>query len=80
MTFADAIERALYNALLGAWGPDGSNWIHANPTPLTGGGYKKYADDQILRTQGKPFGGHDCCRAQGPEGLVVAAEFAVLEN
>ena len=80
MTFADAIEKALYNALLGAWGPDGSNWIHANPTPLTGGGYKKYADDQLLRTHGKPFGGHDCCRAQGPEGLVTAALIAVTEK
>ncbi|MBR2910236.1 MAG: glycoside hydrolase family 127 protein [Lentisphaeria bacterium] len=80
MTFADAIEKALYNALLGAWGPDGSHWVHANPTPLTGGGYKKYAEDQIQRAVGKPFGGNDCCRAQGPEGLAVAAEFAVLES
>ena len=79
MTFADEIERSLYNALLGAWGPDGSNWVHANPTPLTGGGYKKYSDDQIRRAVGTPFGGNDCCRAQGPEGLAIASEFAVTE-
>ena len=80
MIFADEIEKSLYNALLGAWGPDGSNWVHANPTPLTGGGFKKYADDQIRRGFGTPFGGNDCCRAQGPEGLAVAAEFAVMES
>ena len=78
--FADEIEKSLYNSLLGAWGTDGSNWIHANPTPLTGGGYKTYADDQIGRGFGKPFGGNDCCRAQGPEGFAVASEIAVMES
>ena len=77
---ADVIERSLYNALLGAWAPDGTNWVHANPTPLTGGGYKKCADDQIKRGFGTPYGGNDCCRAQGPEGFAVAAEFAVMES
>ena len=75
---ADEIEKSLYNALLGAWGRDGVNWVHANPTPLTGGGYKKFADDQILRAMGQPFGGNDCCKAQGPEGFAIASEMAVM--
>lgn len=78
--FADEIEKSLYNALLGAWGRDGINWIHSNPTPLTGGGFKKYAGDQIYRGFRKTFGGNDCCRAQGPEGLAVASEIAVMEK
>lgn len=74
---ADEIEKTLYNSLLGALAPDGSHWVHANPTPLTGGGFKKCADDQIKRGFGTPFDGNDCCRAQGPEGLAIASEIAV---
>jgi DUF1680 family protein len=44
---------------------------------LTGGGFKKCADDQIKRGFGTPFDGNDCCRAQGPEGLAIASEIAV---
>lgn len=78
--FADEIEKSLYNGLLGALSKDGKNWVHANPTPLTGGGCKLYADDQIKRSFGTPFGGNDCCRAQGPEGLAIALETAVTES
>ena len=74
---ADEAERALYNGVLGAMTQNGSNWLHRNPTPLTGGGVKNSADDQIGRGFGTPFGGNDCCRAQGPEALAFAPVFAV---
>jgi len=67
-------EKSLYNALLGAMTPDGSNWCHQNPTPLTCGD-KRPSQDQILRSFGTPFHGNDCCRAQGPEGLACAPFF-----
>lgn len=70
-------ERALYNGILGAMAPDGTHWTHCNPTPLTGGGCKLAAPDQIERGFGTPFGGHDCCRAQGPEALALAPRLAV---
>ena len=73
----DAAERSFYNALLGAMGQDGTSWVHTNPTPLTGGGYKKPALDQIFKCFRIPYGGNDCCRAQGPEGLALAPRFAV---
>lgn len=74
---AGEAEKALYNGILGALAPDGTNWLHRNPTPLTGGGVKTTADDQIGRGFGTPFGGNDCCRAQGPEALALAPVFAV---
>ena len=79
-TIADELEKSLYNGILGSIAPDNSHWIHINPTPLTGGGYKDCAEDQIGRIFGTPFGGNDCCRAQGPEGLSVAPVIAVIEK
>ncbi|MBR7155853.1 MAG: glycoside hydrolase family 127 protein [Lentisphaeria bacterium] len=76
---ADELEKSLYNTILGAMAPDGSHWMHVNPTPLTGGS-KICAVDQIGNIFKTPFGGNDCCRAQGPEGLSVAARVAVMEN
>ena len=73
----DVAECSLYNSILGVMAPDGSRWAHVNPTPLTGGGSKVPADDQIGRGFKSPFDGHDCCRAQGPEGLAMAPELAV---
>ena len=70
-------EKILYNGLLGAMTPDGRNFTHANPTPLTGGGCKIPAPDQMQLCFGKPFYGNDCCRAQGPEGLAMAYRLAV---
>lgn len=70
-------ECSLYNGILGAMSPDGTQWIHCNPTPLTGGGWKNPADDQINRGFGTPFGGNDCCLAQGPEALAMAPKLAV---
>ncbi len=71
---ADEMERSLYNGILGAMVPDGSWWLHANPTPLAGSSFKKRAGDQI------PGYGEDCCVAQGPEGLAVASLFAVMAD
>lgn len=79
-TIADELEKSLYNALIGALNPDGSHWVHANPTPLTGKGYKWCAKDQIEAGFKTPYGGNDCCRAQGPEGLAMSADFAVMRN
>lgn len=79
-TVVDEIEKSLYNGILGAIAPDGTHWVHANPTPLTGGGFKVYPEDQIKVCFGKPFDGHDCCRAQGPEGLNMASVIAVIED
>lgn len=75
----DQMEISLYNALLGAMAPCGDLWTHSNPTPLTGGGCKTIPPDQIGRCFKKPFDGHDCCRAQGPEGLAFGAAHAVLQ-
>lgn len=79
---ADVAEKILYNSLLGGMTPDGRNFTHANPTPLTGGGWKKPAGDQMKICFNVPFDGHDCCRAQGPEGLAMAYLLAlrVLEK
>ena len=77
---ADELEKSFYNGILGAIAPDHSHWIHVNPTPLTGKGYKSCAVDQIGNCFGTPFGGNDCCRAQGPEGLSVAPIIAVMEK
>ena len=72
---AEEAEKALYNGILGALAPDGTNWLHRNPTPLTGGGVKYVATDQMIGF-GATFGGNDCCRAQGPEALALAPVFA----
>ena len=79
-TIGDELEKSLYNGILGSIAPDYSHWMHVNPTPLTGKGFKQCADDQIGRGFGTPYGGNDCCRAQGPEGLSVAATIAVMEK
>jgi DUF1680 family protein len=74
----DELEKVFYNALAGAMVPDGSWWIHDNPTPLTGNGSKIPAADQMEAVAGTPYG-HDCCVAQGPEGLAFAPLLAALE-
>ena len=79
-TIGDELEKSLYNGILGSLAPDGTHWMHLNPTPLTGGGFKAYAPDQIERCFNTPFGGNDCCRAQGPEGLFTASIIAVTEK
>jgi len=73
-TVADEMERALYNGVLGAMVPDGSWWMHRNPTPLAGPSNKDRAGDQI-----KGYG-EDCCLAQGPRALAVAPWMAVMKD
>jgi DUF1680 family protein len=73
-TVADEMERALYNGVLGAMVPDGSWWMHKNPTPLAGPSNKNRAGDQI-----KGYG-EDCCLAQGPRALAVAPWMAVMKD
>jgi len=75
---ADEMERSFYNALLGAAFPDAAGWAHVNPTPLAGASPRKQVGDQIFLCFHKPFDGHDCCLAQGPEGLATAPCVAVL--
>ena len=77
---ASEMERSLYNGILGAMAPDGTRWVHANPTPLTGGGSKVAAVDQIDFCFHTPFGGNDCCRAQGPEGLALSPRLALMRS
>lgn len=78
---ADEIEVALYNGILGSMHPNGNAFIHGNPD-LTGGekGCKIAADDQIKRGFGTPYDSHDCCLAQGPEGLAMALPVAMIQN
>ncbi|MBE6374233.1 MAG: hypothetical protein E7055_19480 [Lentisphaerae bacterium] len=69
---ADELERSLYNGILGGVDLDGASWVHVNPTPLAGISCKQSAPDQIGKCFKKPFDNHDCCRAQGPEGLAMS--------
>jgi DUF1680 family protein len=71
---ADEMERTLYNGVLGAMVPDGSWWMHRNPTPLAGPSWKLRAGDQI-----KGYG-EDCCLAQGPMALAMAPWMAVMQD
>jgi DUF1680 family protein len=73
-TVVDEMERTLYNGVLGAMVPDGSWWIHRNPTPLAGPTIKIRAGDQI------PGYGEDCCVAQGPTALAMAPWLAVMQD
>ena len=56
--YADAIEQALYNALLGSMVPDGSDW--AKYSPLSG--------QRMMGTEQCGMG-LNCCVASGPRGL-----------
>ncbi len=73
-TIADEMERTLYNGVLGAMVPDGSWWMHRNPTPLAGPSSKMRAGDQI-----KGYG-EDCCLAQGSMALAMAPWMAVMQD
>lgn len=76
----DQMERTFYNAALGAMRPDGTAWVHANPTPLAGSSWKKPAGGQLEQCLGISFDNHDCCLAQGPETLAIASCSAALES
>ncbi|HUU26963.1 MAG TPA: beta-L-arabinofuranosidase domain-containing protein [archaeon] len=67
--YADAIEQAVYNALLGAMTLDGKDF--AKYSPLIG-----------RRSPGDNQCGMDlhCCSANGPRGLLVAPQVAVMAS
>jgi len=73
-TVADEMEKSFYNALLGAMTPSGEGWMHINVTPLTGAASKERVGDQI-----PGFVGHDCCLAQGPEGMAMHTRYTLME-
>jgi DUF1680 family protein len=66
---ADEIERTAYNALLGAMLPDGSS-------------FAKYSSLEGVRELGPPQCGMDlnCCTANGPRGLMLLPEIAVMQG
>ncbi|MET0244707.1 MAG: beta-L-arabinofuranosidase domain-containing protein [Flavitalea sp.] len=67
--YADAIEIAYYNALLGAMSPDGKHW--AQYTPLSG-----------RRMEGEEHCsmGLNCCIASGPRGLFTLPSTIVMRS
>lgn len=67
--YADAIEKAYYNALLGAMSSDGFHW--AKYTPLTG---------QRLPGSEQCSMGLNCCEASGPRGLFLFPFYAVTKT
>ena len=66
--YADAIEQAFYNALLGSMRPDGSDW--AKYTPLSG---------QRLKGSEQCGMGLNCCNASGPRGLFAIPLTTIME-
>lgn len=67
--YADAVEKAYYNALLGSMSSDGFHW--AKYTPLTG---------QRLPGSEQCGMGLNCCEASGPRGLFNFPFYAVTET
>jgi len=65
--YADAIELAYYNALLGAMKPDGSAWAYYSPLS----GYRIVREEQCNM-------GTNCCNASGPRGLFTFPLTAVM--
>jgi len=65
--FADQIETAAYNALLGAMTPDGS-------------GFAKYSPLDGIREFGEKQCGMElnCCEANGPRGVMLLPQVAVM--
>lgn len=67
--YADAIEQAFYNALLGAMKPDGSDW--AKYSPLAG--HRLEGSEQCGM-------GLNCCVASGPRGLFTLPSTSVMQR
>ncbi|MEO5581208.1 MAG: beta-L-arabinofuranosidase domain-containing protein [Saprospiraceae bacterium] len=67
--YADAIETAYYNSLLGAMRPSGSDW--AKYTPLSG---------QRLEGSEQCNMGLNCCNASGPRALFTFPLTAVMKD
>jgi DUF1680 family protein len=68
-SYADEIELATYNALLGAQSPDGSWWAHHSPLA----GTKERAPEQCDMSA-------NCCVANGPRALLLLPELAVFDG
>lgn len=66
--YADAIELAYYNALLGAMTPDASGWSYFSPIL----GYREIFPEQCGM-------GLNCCNASGPRGLFTFPLTAIME-
>lgn len=67
--YADAVEQAYYNALLGSMFPDGSDW--AKYSPLSGVRLKGGQQCNM---------GINCCVASGPRGLFTLPHTAVMKS
>lgn len=67
--YVDDIERATYNALLGAQGLDGTWWCHHAPLA----GQKERAPEHCGMHQ-------NCCVASGPRGLMLLPQIAVMSS
>ncbi len=67
--YADEIERAAYNALLGAQGVDGTWWCHHSPLA----GVKERAPEHCGMHQ-------NCCVASGPRGMMLLSQIAVMSS
>ena len=65
--YADAVEIAYYNALLGAMSPDGKHW--AQYTPLAG---RRMEGEEHCKM------GLNCCTASGPRGLFTLPRTCVM--
>jgi DUF1680 family protein len=68
VAWADAMEHALYNALLGAMTPDGSWWAYF--TPLVGQRVPSHVPHGDCRLS--------CCVSSGPRGLLLTPGWAVM--
>lgn len=67
--YADEIEVAMYNALVGAQGLDGTWWCHHAPLA----GVRERAPEQCRMRQ-------NCCVANGPRGLMLLPQVAVMSG
>lgn len=68
-SYADEIEVATYNAMLGAQGIDGTWWCHHAPLA----GVRERAPEQCGMHQ-------NCCVANGPRGLMLLPQVAVMSG
>jgi hypothetical protein len=75
-TAADEIERSTYNALLGAQSPTGRWWTYNTPMDGT---RKASAHDIVFQARaGSPE--LNCCSVNGPRGLGMLADWAVMAD
>jgi len=68
-SYADEIERSVYNPLLAAQKDDGTWWCHYNPLE----GHREAAPEQCKMHQ-------NCCVANGPRGLMLVPALALMTD